>query len=129
DLALGEDLERRRAVLRLQHLARLLEDRADGGAHALLVVDDEHGAAPPRRQRRIAENATHWICRRSGFAARLTQARLASGCGSHNGSTVGRTPRVLIAVRAPGRRTDCRRWQPDARRSGPAGRARFRRAP
>src|SRR3989442_10062211 len=52
DLALREDLQRGRSVLGLEHLARLPEDGADRGAHALLVVHHEHRAAPPRRERR-----------------------------------------------------------------------------
>src|SRR3989442_12631735 len=63
DLALREDLQRGRSVLGLEHLARLPEDGADRGAHALLVVHHEHRAAPPRRERRVAEQAVgHGCC-------------------------------------------------------------------
>src|SRR5262249_47724127 len=65
DLALREDLERGRAGLGPEHLARLFENGADGGAHAFLVVDDEHRAAPPRRERRIAQQRAHGAAPRS----------------------------------------------------------------
>src|SRR5712692_2569978 len=45
DLASPEDVERHGTVLGLDDVAGLLQDRAHGGAHALLVVHDENGAA------------------------------------------------------------------------------------
>src|SRR5205807_7128273 len=66
-------------------------------------------ARPPAVGREVQDaerSGAHWICRRSGFAGRPTQARLAFGCGSHHGSTVGESTRTLIGF---------------ARRSGFAG--------
>ena len=49
DLVPAQDLERLLAVLRLEHGALILEKDAEGRAHALLVVDDQHRPAPRRR--------------------------------------------------------------------------------
>src|SRR2546428_13735364 len=40
------------------------------------------------------------MCRRGAFAGRPTQARLAVGCGSHHGPTVGETPVRVIPLAA-----------------------------
>src|SRR2546426_10189287 len=40
------------------------------------------------------------MCRRGAFAGRPTQARLALGCGSHHGPTVGETPVRVIPLAA-----------------------------
>src|SRR5712692_11158065 len=81
-----KDIERDAAVLGLDHVAGLLQDRAHGGPHALLVVHDEDGPAPYRGGM-LAERRGHGWRGRSSTTYSLRPALALPVRWTHSGTT------------------------------------------